>query len=557
MLVLVFWERSFEMRKFLSNWAFAFLGALIVVCCSCETNREATSEPVLKATVSDSQTTAAKPADAEPVDAKPVDAEPADAEPADAKPADAKPADAKPVEEPNEKETEPKAAFDPSTVVARISDYEFTRGELQGKVSQALARAGDPKNKTVKPTDAKSVLLEMVAEKAMILDAKEMGLLDDESTQASLKTKWQNTLIGMLFRTELSKRIKISESEVEAVLKAKPELTRQQAESMVQKKQGGKLVNEYFVELGNKFKARKLSENFPKTIQIYKRLLYAPRKGMRFIKKKQVMALEDAEKNIVLAQFDGEKVTLKDWFFTLCEIVPTSRPRDLNTARGVEKLLDRSMRRPIFTREANLRGLDKDATVLKDFRKEADPIALSKARRMVYQRVAAPTPEELPDYFEKNKDKFAKPAEIKMDQIWFADLDSARNAKTDLDKGMDFESMRQKYSSQKEARAVTNNAWREGKYFQDLWAGEVNEIVGPVKGMRSKGLEEWRIVKIMKKTPMQMKEYSEKLEKAVAGRMKGDRRQAVLADYRKELLEKYSYEIYEDKIAGIDPADVP
>jgi hypothetical protein len=40
-------------------------------------------------------------------------------------------------------------------------------------------------------------------------------------------------------------------------------------------------------------------------------------------------------------------------------------------------------------------------------------------------------------------------------------------------------------------------------------------------------------------------------------KMMDERRQAVLADYRKQLLRKHSYEIYADRIKDINPLDIP
>ena len=36
-----------------------------------------------------------------------------------------------------------------------------------------------------------------------------------------------------------------------------------------------------------------------------------------------------------------------------------------------------------------------------------------------------------------------------------------------------------------------------------------------------------------------------------------ERNEVLMEQYRKELLEKYTYEIYADKIKGINPLDIP
>jgi len=91
-----------------------------------------------------------------------------------------------------------------------------------------------------------------------------------------------------------------------------------------------------------------------------------------FIRKTQVNELPPEESNLVLATFDNGKIILKDWFDTLCQRAPPSRPKDLHTVNGVEKLLDRAMRTPIFLAEAKLRGLDKDENLVKHVRNQVD-----------------------------------------------------------------------------------------------------------------------------------------------------------------------------------------
>ena len=62
---------------------------------------------------------------------------------------------------------------------------------------------------------------------------------------------------------------------------------------------------------------------------------------------------------------------------------------------------------------------------------------------------------------------------------------------------------------------------------------------------------------ILEKKPGTVREYSGNMENTVKDRMMNERRNAVLAEYSKELLKKYSYRIYADRIKDIDPLDIP
>jgi len=303
-----------------------------------------------------------------------------------------------------------------------------------------------------------------------------------------------------------------------------------------------------------------VSDNFPKAAQIHHRLLLRPQKPRKvgFIRISQIKdELTPVEKNIALATFDHGTITLKDWFDALCELSPPSRPRDLNTQQGVEQLLDRALRTPILVSEAGLLGLDKDENLLKQVKEYEDRILLNKIRSEKIKDIRGPIAEEqIIAYFNKNKETFGTQNTLKIDQIWCQDLKTARKAKAELDNGKDLESVRQTYSLEKKPNPFNTSRSSEGLFFKDLWKGNPNEVVGPIKGFHTDGIK-WRIVKILEKTPGKVKEYSTDMKNMIESKMLNEQRNEAMEKYRKELLEKYSYEIYDERIKDIDPLDIP
>lgn len=119
-----------------------------------------------------------------------------------------------------------------------------------------------------------------------------------------------------------------------------------------------KVAGELFEQLCKKLHVEKSRNNFPEAAQIYERLLYHPEQERRgyWITNRQIQEeLTEEEKAIVLATFEGGKITLKDWFETLHGMSPVSRPKELNTAKGVEGLLNRALVRAILVGEAKRR----------------------------------------------------------------------------------------------------------------------------------------------------------------------------------------------------------
>jgi hypothetical protein len=458
-----------------------------------------------------------------------------------------------PDKEATEKETEP-------NVVARIGDYNIKKGELEKRLMLELRpNPYEPRSETETP-DTKTVLMKMIAEKAIVIEARKQNLHKGETVQAVLKKFIEKNLVNLLLTNHLQGKMTITDSEIEERIKSDPKLDQVSAKAMLSREKSQILLGQYYEQLYKKFHVKKLSDNFLKAAQIHQRLLFKPKEPRKvgFIRINQIKNdLTPEEKNIVLATFDHGQITLKDWFDALCELSPPSRPRDLNTQKGIEKLLDRALKMPIFVSEAKLLGLEKDENLLKQIKEYEDNMLLNKARREKTKDIKGPIAEEqIIDYFNKNKQEFGTQNMIKIEQIWCQDLNTARKAKAELDNSKDFEAVRQSYSLEKKSYPLNTSFSSEGIFFKDLWNSNPNEIAGPVKGFYGGGIK-WRIVKILEKTPGTTTEYSVDKKRRIETSILDKQRNTTLEKYRKDLLEKYSYEIYADKIRDIDPLDIP
>ncbi len=382
--------------------------------------------------------------------------------------------------------------------------------------------------------------------------------LEDEKIQASLKDFKQENLTALLLWEHVRGKVTVMDVEVDEKVKTNPKLNRTRAETAIKKAKSSDLINQLYSQIYEKFHVKKLSENFPAVAEIHQRLLLHPKKRRKawWIRSSQVKEeLTPEEKNLVLVSYDGGKVTLEDWFKVLCNFSPPSRPKNLDTTKGIERLVDMAMRGPLFTAEAVSRGLQNNKDYQRKLREREDLIlfnmALAKKTEGIEQ---LQTETELLDYFNKNKQAFRTPDRLRIDPIWCQDLETARKAKAELDSNpADFESVKQKYSLEEPEEPFVTVPAGEGVFFEDLWNSELNEIIGPVKGFHGDRVL-WRIVKILEKTPGELQEYSSNLEGSVKSKAYGEQREAILTEYRKELLEKYPYRIYRDRIP--DPLDI-
>ncbi len=448
----------------------------------------------------------------------------------------------------------------PPNVVAKIGDYVITREELQQQLMMELnPYENEQYNIAAPPPDAKTVLMKMLAEKAMIMEGRRQNFLEDPTIHDAVKQFKDRILATLLLQKYLQGKLVVTESEIEEKIKTDPKLDRARAKTILERTKANKLVEQYYSDIYAKFHVKKLSDNFAKAAQIHQRLLSSPKmpRNMGWISNSQIDTdLTPEEKDMVLATYDYGKLTLKDWFVAVCEIVPPRRPTDLNTPEGVERLLDFALRLPLFVSEAKLLGLDKDENLVKQVKQQEDSHLLNKVTTEKLKDVNEPTNEQIIDYFNKNKEAFITDRTLKIDQIWCQDLKTARKAKAELNGGKDFESVRGLYSLDKKGSPFVTHAGSEGIFFQDLWKGEPNQLIGPVKGFYG-NIVKWRIVKILEKNPGKVGEYSSDMKDNIKWKMVGEQRIALLEKYGKELLEKYTYEIYADRISDIDPLNIP
>jgi len=443
-------------------------------------------------------------------------------------------------------------------VAGQISDYVITRDELQERLLSEIRPRGEEGPGRKEPATAEAVLRTMVAEKAMMMEGRKQGLLNDAILHNYIERTRQRKLVGLLLTDYLEKSLSVRDAEIDQALKANPKLSREQAKVRVQQAKARPLLERYYGQLVQKLHLKKVKDNFAKVSKIHNRLLQKPAEKRRetWIKNSQVRdELTQEEKGMALATYDGGKVTLEDWFKTLCDIVPPRRPRDLGTAQGVEKLLDNTLRPAIFAAEARARGYDKNKKLLREIRELEDRSLLGKVRSEKIRNVPEPNDAEIKAYFDANKEVFAKSASLKVDQFWCEDLKAAQKAKTMLADGADFAAAKEACAAEKNDKPSTLYASGEGLFWDKLWKGDPNEVIGPVKGFSGPGIA-WRLVKILEKTPAEPQPYSDNIKNRAKYAIVAQRRQKILDAYQAELLKKYPHKLYAERIKDVDPLAV-
>ena len=458
-----------------------------------------------------------------------------------------------------------KAAEADPNVVAAIGEYVVTKEELRKRLMMELQPYdydGLAEKALYESTDANAVLMKIIAEKAMTMDARKQNVLaENEMIRTTVRKFKERKLIGLLMQKQLAGKLSavVSEAEIGEKMKADPKLDRERAKMMVERAKTNEIMGQYYAEIYKKSNVKKVNANFIKAAQLHQRLLFQPKaeRNVPWILNSQMRdELTEEEKNIVLATFEKGEVRVSDWFETLGDMAPLRRPNDLNTAQGVERLLDQTLRTPILVAEAVSLGLDKDEDIIKQVRDWEDMNLLGNAQQTKYKEAPEPTEEEIRACFDEHKEEFKEDKKLKIEQIWCADLKTAEKAKAELNESKDFNSVRQKYSLEKEGKAFDTYPRTEAYFWPELWEGDPNKVVGPLKGMYGDGFK-WRIVKILEKNQGTTPEFSEQAANRAKLAVQTRRRLALTEEYCKELLGKYSYKVHAERIKDINPLDIP
>ncbi len=464
-------------------------------------------------------------------------------------------------EEASQADAKPAAAPADPNVVAVIQDYRITRSEVESRFMSMISPYEGLDVERAKVLTPRDVALYLVAEKAMTIEERKNGGLNDETIQTGIKDFRGRRLANMLAADYLKGKVTVTQDEVKAAMKANPRLDEVAARVSVQSAKTRQLIDVYFNQICERIKLKKMTENYAKAAKIHARLLLKPtiERPMQFIMVRQVQTeLTREEKDMVLATFEGGQFTLFDMFNALTNIAPPSRPSDLSTPAGIGRFVDQSLKLPILVVEAEAKGYGKNADFLEQVKLQEDMRLFSKAKMDLYQSIGEPSEAEIKAYFAAHKEEFNAGEKVKIDHIWVDTRAVADIVRKELDAGKDFSEVKQQYSVNKESKPFDTYRSSEGIFGEAIFAADPNTVVGPIKGMFNSDAIKWRVIKVLEKQPG---EAATTLDERTAGMVKwklwARRRADAIEKENAELLEKYDYTLFEDRIKAINPLDIP
>jgi len=196
-------------------------------------------------------------------------------------------------------------------IVARIGDYVIIKEDLRKRLMNELRPEPYESGTKAETVNAEIVLKKMIAEKAMIIEGRNSGLLQsNEELRTSVKQIRDRNLANALLQKYLQSKqadLMVTEAEIDQALKTDPKLDRTRAQAVLQRTKANKILDSYWQQLYKKLNVQKVSANFARAAEIHQRLLYRPKepRSVGWIQNNQLRnELTPEEKNLVLATYD-------------------------------------------------------------------------------------------------------------------------------------------------------------------------------------------------------------------------------------------------------------
>jgi peptidyl-prolyl cis-trans isomerase C len=265
-------------------------------------------------------------------------------------------------------------------------------------------------------------------------------------------------------------------------------------------------------------------------------------------------AKKEAKKGPYLAKVGDTVITQAD-FEREMKGLPEFVQKMFEGINGKEKFLDELIKRELLYKEALKKGLDKDSEYLKkveDFRKIT--LVGLLLQKDIESKVKV-SDQEVKDYYEKNKEKFAPVTQIKASHILVKTEDEAKKILERLKKGEDFAQLAKKYSID---TVSAKNGGELGYFSRGQMVPEFEaaasrlkpgEISGPVKTKFG-----YHIIKVTDKKVGQVVEF-EKVKNLISQNLMGEKQKEVFDSYIEGLKKSYKVEINKEALSKLAPPE--
>lgn len=444
------------------------------------------------------------------------------------------------------------------TPIAQVGDQVITGGQLRKRFVREIGPSRDAMFSDDKAVTLESVADMLVREKAMAMDARAQGMLDDPDISWNLERTRRGLLINHFVEKVMRPAVKVTDAQVDARLKKTPKMTREQATSAAQNDLIRSKLQDLIKSLTSALHVQKQQDNMAVAASLYEKLLRRPQmkraKNMPWILKEQMLKeLTPEQAGLKLATFDGGAMTLLDLMKIVHGMVPVKRPKNLVTAKGVEAVVDQAIGASLIEAHIRSLGLDKDPKIALEIRAREDQRLLSLIMSRKTKSIESPTEDEMKARFEQVKDQLEPEHQVKIQTIWCENREAAAKAKLALDQGRFFDDVFKEMNQGTQKSTPTHTTASSETIFWDLiWSAEPDQVVGPIQGF-FRGEVQWRVVKVLEKKEGKPMTFESRSPDGIYSLIHDKRKEAVLKPYQDELLKKYEHKVFKSRLQAFDP----
>jgi peptidyl-prolyl cis-trans isomerase C len=331
--------------------------------------------------------------------------------------------------------------------LARVGDEIITSSEfidamkklhMSGQVGKALAmQEGFTKQ------DFARFLDELVDNKLMVLDAKNIELDKERDFVADMNRYTLNLFLNRLRKEEISDKVEVKDGEIEEyyyeqLRKEEEEKAREAAD----KQEGEDIVKD---EDDKKEQPKKMT--IRERSEIKRRIIAQKEKERekeyfaQLRRKARVKVDEEVLMGISLDKpelFESAVVYINGETITVQELLMAMRGRDPEDLGAKRNVLDRLVLNKLLDQEAMSRRYEEDPALKKRIKSRKERLLIDKFKINVILPLVKVEEGEILEYYNKNKEQLRESDRIRLRGIFVMDLEEGVSVAEELKKGADF-----------------------------------------------------------------------------------------------------------------------
>lgn len=268
-------------------------------------------------------------------------------------------------------------------------------------------------------------------------------------------------------------------------------------------------------------------------------------------------------KDEVILQAGSSKLTKKELQEDLKTLPPQTKAF-LASPEGINRLQDELIKREVLYEEAKKKDLVKSEEFKRRLEEFKKITLINMLLEQELKNIQQITEQDAKDYYEKNKDQFIKPTEVRLSQIVVKNEDEAKKVYERVDKGEDFAKIAKELSKDEKTRNSGGDMgfFKKGQLDPQIenlaFSLRKGQISMPVN--RKDGLYIFKVTEV-KGTPVEFEPIKQQLMEQVKAKKQQDWFNSYIEDLKKkhkvEINEKALQEMLSQALIGSKPNEKP